>query len=117
MRMSAIPLVLGACILVAACGGGGGREIEIVATDTGCTPTALTARTGEKLTFVVKNQAKGDRELEGEDGTKLEEVLIPSGRTRKINYTTPDEEGTQKLKCYIPGGPETLIELRVTKAS
>ena len=102
--------------LVGACGGssGGGREIEIVATDTGCTPASLTAATKEKLTFKVVNQAKGDREIEGIEGTKLDEVLIPAGRTRSINFKTPSGAGTQKLKCYIPGGPTTVIELRVS---
>ena len=61
-----------------------------------------------------QRQAKGDRELEGIEGTRLEEVLIPAGRTRKVHYTAPKSAGTQKLKCYIPGGPATIIEVRVT---
>jgi hypothetical protein len=102
--------------LASACGSssGGGREVEIIATDSGCSPALVTATTKEKLTFKVVNQAKGDRELEGIEGTKLAEVLIPSGRTRSINYTTPSGAGTQKLKCYIPGGPTTIIEVRVS---
>jgi hypothetical protein len=102
---------------IAACSGGAsGREIDIVATDSGCTPVNITATAGEKLTFLMKNEAKGDRELEGVEGTRLEEVLVPAGRTRKINYTAPKQQGTQKLKCYVPGGPSTLIELRVTSS-
>jgi len=90
-------------------------EIPITANENECTPASVTAKPGEKLTFVVENKAKGDREFEGTEGTKVEETVIPSGRTRKINYTTPNSESSQKLKCYIPGGPTTLIELKVTK--
>lgn len=102
-----------ACLLVA-CSSGGGREIEILAKNDGCTPVRVTATTNEKLTFVVKNEASGDRELEGIEGTKLEEVLIPSGRTRKISHTTSNEATTEKLKCYIPGGPSTIIDLEIS---
>jgi hypothetical protein len=105
--------VLGAVLV--ACSVGGGREIQIVATDDGCTPTTITATTSEKLTFVVKNDAGSDRELEGIEGTKVEEVLVPSGRTRKVNYTTPGQASTEKLKCYIPGGPSTIINLEVSE--
>jgi hypothetical protein len=108
-------LLLGiGALLLTACSSGGGREIEVVATDQGCSPASLSAHTGEKLTFVVKNEAKGDRELEGIEGTKLEEVLVPSGRTRKVNYTAPDKASSQKLKCYIPGAPSTIIDLVVS---
>ncbi|HXG36215.1 MAG TPA: hypothetical protein VNL15_04535, partial [Dehalococcoidia bacterium] len=62
-------------------------------------------------TFVVKNTAKDDREIEGIEGTRLEEVIIPAGRTRTINYTMPKDGTTQKIKCYIPGGPTTIIEV------
>ena len=109
LRLSAV--LAGSVFLLVACSTGGGREIEIIATDDGCTPAKITASTNEKLTFVMKNQAKGDRELEGVEGTKLEEVLVPAGRTRKINHTTPKEATTEKLKCYIPGGPSTIIDL------
>jgi hypothetical protein len=112
--MKSILLVVTFTVLLVACSTGGGREIEIVATDEGCTPTTLTAATKEKLTFVVKNDAGTDRELEGIEGTKVEEVLIPSGRTRKINHTTPGEATVEKLKCYIPGGPSTIIDLEVS---
>lgn len=109
-------LVFALVTLVSACGGssGDGREVEIIATDSGCTPASVTATTKEKLTFKIVNQAKGDREIEGIEGTKLDEVLIPAGRSRSINYKTPSSAGTQKLKCYIPGGPTTIIELRVS---
>ena len=111
-KLGSFPIVM-AILLVACSGGGGGREIEIIASDTGCAPASIEAKTKEKLTFVMKNEAKDDRELEGIEGANLEEVLIPSGRTRKINYTAPASAGTQKLKCYIPGGPSTIIELLV----
>jgi hypothetical protein len=100
---------------LAACSVGGGREIQIVATDDGCTPTTITATTSEKLTFVMKNDAGTDRELEGIEGTKVEEVLVPAGRTRKVNYTTPGQASTEKVKCYIPGGPSTIINLEVSE--
>ena len=113
-------ILLAAALLLAAialaCTTGGGREIAITAEATACTPATLEVRAGEKVTFVMLNKAGGDRELEGIEGTKLEEVLVPDGRTRKINYTAPKETGTQKLKCYIPGGPSTIIEVRVSAA-
>ena len=107
--LSAAALLVGA--LATACSsGGGGREIEIVATEQACTPATATAKPGEKLTLEVSNQAKSDREVEGIEGTKLEEVLIPAGRVRKLNFTMP-ASGTAKIKCYIPGGPTTIIEI------
>jgi len=103
-----------ALLAIACSSGGSGREIEIEITDTDCSPTSVQLTAGEKVTFVVDNKANGDRELEGIEGTNLEEVLIPAGRTRKVNYTAPKEEGTQKMKCYIPGGPSTIIEAKVS---
>ena len=97
----------------AACASGGGREIEVVATDTGCTPSGVEVAAGERVTFVVVNRARGDRELEGIEGTKLEEVLVPAGRTRKVNFTAPKEAIAQKLACYIPSGPRTVIDVQV----
>ena len=107
--LSVAALLVGA--LAAACSsGGGGRELEIVATEQACTPAAATAKPGERLTLEITNRASGDREIEGIEGTKLEEVLIPAGRTRKVNFTMP-KEGSAQVKCYIPGGPTTIIKI------
>src|SRR5262245_9461652 len=84
--------------------GGERRTVAITQRDDACDPKALTAKPGEKLRFEVKNEGKKDQEVEGIEGTSLEEVLVPSGKTRTVNYTAPSKEGTQKIKCYTPSG-------------
>jgi plastocyanin len=121
-RITIPPLALGVLFLasiVAACGGDDGerRIIAITQTDDGCTPDMIELTAGEKVKFEVTNDGKKDREVEGIDGTKLEEVLVPSGKTRTLNYTAPGSAGTQKVKCYVPGGNTVLIELNVTAAA
>ena len=104
---------------LAACGGGDGgdrRVIQITQNDDACAPLSIDVRGGEKLRFEIKNEGKKDHEVEGIEGTKLEELLIPSGRTRNLDYTAPKQEGTQKIKCYIPGGSATIIEVKVSGA-
>ena len=111
--------VLGLCLagatalVIAGCGasGEGGREVDITQTDDGCTPTSIEATAGEKLNLVVKNETGDIYEIEGIDGAKLEEVIVPDGRTRSIGYTVPESGGTTKLKCYVPGGTSTIIEV------
>ena len=102
--------------LAVACGGDDSprRVIGITQTDDGCTPTTIELTTGEKVKFEVKNDGKKDREVEGIDGTKLEEVLVPSGRTRSLDFTAPGTAGGGKIKCYIPGGNTTIIDLAVS---
>ncbi|MEP7215444.1 MAG: cupredoxin domain-containing protein [Anaerolineaceae bacterium] len=103
--------------LAVACGSGDGsprRVIAITQTDGGCAPASIELTTGEKVKFEVKNDGKRDREVEGIDGTKLEEVLVPSGRTRSLDYTAPGVAGVGKIKCYIPGGNTTIIELVIS---
>jgi uncharacterized cupredoxin-like copper-binding protein len=106
---------IGLVLLATACteSGAGGREVNITQTADGCTPTSVAVTPGEKLQFVVKNDSDNDvYELEGIDGTKLEEFVVPSGKTRKSGYTVPDAAtATYKLKCYVPTGPSTIIEL------
>ncbi|MCZ2110562.1 MAG: cupredoxin domain-containing protein [Dehalococcoidia bacterium] len=114
-----LPLALSIAMLVpmlSACGGESGsrRIIQIIQADDGCTPAAIDLKTGEAVTFEVRNDGKKDREVEGIDGTRLDEVLVPSGRTRKVNYDAPSKAGTAKIKCYIPAGNTTIIELNVT---
>jgi uncharacterized cupredoxin-like copper-binding protein len=49
--------------------------------------------------------------VEGIDGTKLEEVVIHEGKTLSVGYTVPSGGDVQKLKCYVPAGSSTIIEL------
>lgn len=110
--LSALALVL---VLATACeeSGAGGREVTITQTEEGCLPVSVPVAPGEKLQFVVTNESGHDvYELEGIEGTKLEEFVVPSGKTRKAGYTVPsDGSGMYKLKCYVPTGPSTIIEL------
>jgi uncharacterized cupredoxin-like copper-binding protein len=105
-----------AVTLFTACGGDSGprRTIQIQQTDDACTPSTIDVRPKEPITFEVKNDGKKDREVEGIEGTNLEEVIVPSGRTRKVDYDAPGQEGTQKIKCYVPGGSTTIIEVKVS---
>jgi plastocyanin len=101
-------------VLANACGssGEGGREVQITQSEDGCTPTRIEAATGEKLKFVMTNETGGIYELEGEEGTEFEEVVVPEGKSRSAGFTVPDEEGAYPLKCYVPDGVETIIEVQ-----
>ncbi len=106
-------LASGSALLILGCGasGAGGREVNITQTEDGCTPTSIEATAGEKLNLVVKNETGDIYEIEGIDGAKLEEVIVPDGRTRSIGYDVPESGGTTKLKCYVPGDVSTIIEV------
>ncbi len=109
-RMAATSsLVAGALLL--ACAGGAHRTVLITATDSGCEPTRVDVAVGEQVTFEVRNQARGDREFEGIEGTQINEALVPAGKTREFPYTVQPTDKPLKVKCYAPGGPTTLIEL------
>jgi hypothetical protein len=102
-----------AALLTLACSssGEGGREILITQTDDGCSPESVDVEPGEKLKLTGKNETGNIYELEGTNGTQLEEVIIPEGRTRSVGYTVPDEESTYDVKCYQPGGASTIVKL------
>ena len=104
----------GILLLTAACsdGGAGGREINVTPGEDGCTPESIAVTAGEKVQLVVKNDSSHDvYEVEGIEGTKVEEFVVPAGKTRKTGYTVPGGDGVHKLKCYVPDGPTTVIEL------
>ena len=111
--------LVGAVALVAlsvACGssGEGGREVRITQSQEECSPTVIEAAPGEKLNLVVTNDSdKEPYELEGEGGTKLEEIIVPEGKTREVGFDVPQDAGTYELKCYVPGDIETIIEVQV----
>ena len=113
----------GAAALIAlsvACGssGEGGREVRITQGQDECTPKTIEATPGEKLNLVVTNDSdKEPYELEGEGGAKLEEIVVPEGKTREVGFDVPEEAGSYELKCYVPGDIETIIEIVVPEAS
>jgi uncharacterized cupredoxin-like copper-binding protein len=113
------PAALGALVIGVACGssGEGRREVRITQGQDGCAPKTVEAAPGEKLNLVVTNQSdKEPYEVEGEGGTKLEEVVVPEGRTREVGFDVPDGPGTYEIKCYVPGDIETTIEINVKGA-
>jgi uncharacterized cupredoxin-like copper-binding protein len=102
-----------AAVMLTACSnsGEGGREILIVQTDEGCTPDSVSVSTGEKLKLTGQNETGNIYELEGTNGTQLEELIVPEGKSRSIGYTVPNEPGTYDVKCYQPGGVSTIVKL------
>jgi uncharacterized cupredoxin-like copper-binding protein/predicted secreted protein len=106
-------LALGALAAVACSSSGeGGRVVDVTQADDGCTPASIDATPGEKLNLKVTNTTGNTYEIEGIEGTQLEEVLVPEDRTREVGYAVPSEGGTFKIKCYVPGGVSTIMEVR-----
>ncbi len=105
---------IGLAVFAGACSssGAGGRKVEITMKDGGCTPSSVAVRPGEKLNLLLKNESSSDAyEFEGIDGAKLEEVVVHQGKTLSVGYTVPSGSGTHKMKCYVPAGPSTIVEL------
>ncbi len=120
MFRTLLPLCLAtAAIIAAACSssGAGGREIDVTQGDNGCAPATIDATPGEKLNLKVTNNTGKDYEVEGIEGTNLEEVIIPGDRTREVGYTVPSTGGVFKIKCYVPGDVSTIIEVHAGGAA
>lgn len=114
--MQGVFAVAALSVLLLGCSRGGGgerRTIAVLVTKDACSPDRIEVKAGERVAFEVKNESAVDREFEGIDGTKIEETLIPAGRTRTVNYTVPESTQPLKVKCYAPAGPTTLIEIVV----
>jgi uncharacterized cupredoxin-like copper-binding protein len=110
----------GLLVFAVACAssGAGGRKVQITQKDEGCTPTSIAVQPGEKLNLLLKNESSSDAyEAEGIEGTKLEEVVVHQGKTLSVGYTVPSGTGIHKVKCYVPAGPSTIIELVADDAS
>ena len=101
-----LSLVFVGCSLTAV---GGGEEIHIVAGERDgrmfFEPDVITVPVGTRVTFVIKNEGTVDHEFEsiekGEAG--IEEIIIPPGRTRRVNWTAPSEPATYPVYCDLPG--------------
>jgi uncharacterized cupredoxin-like copper-binding protein len=108
-----LSLVFAGCSLTAV---GGGEEIPIVAGERDgemfFEPDVITISAGAEVTFVIKNEGIVDHEFEsiekGEAG--IEEIIIPPGRTRRVNWTAPSHEATYPVYCDLPGHRKAGME-------
>jgi uncharacterized cupredoxin-like copper-binding protein len=115
----AAPLLLSGCSLATV---SGGDEIRIVADEHGdgmsFEPSEITVAPGTKVTFVIKNEGSVDHEFEsieaGEAG--IDEIFIPAGRTRRVNWTAPSEAATFKVYCDLPGHRAAGMEITLKVA-
>ncbi len=107
-------LLLAGCSLAAV---GGGEEIYIVAGERDgelyFEPNVITVSAGAEVTFVIKNEGSVDHEFEsiekGEAG--IQEIIIPPGRTRRVNWTAPNKAATYPGYCDLPGHRAAGMEL------
>ena len=102
----AAALLLSSCSLTAV---GGGEEITITAGERSdgmfFEPAEIAVAPGADITFVIKNEGSQDHEFEsyrdGEAG--IDEIIIPPGGTRRVNWTAPSEAATFPFYCDLPG--------------
>ncbi len=118
--MRTLALILSAALallaLTACTSVGGGEEIPVVANETAGAmsfePKLIKVAPGQEVTFVVKNEGNQDHEFES-DEAGIEEVIIPGGRERRVNWTAPSRPGTFPVYCDLPGHREAGMELTV----
>ena len=114
VTLTVAALAFSACSLTAV---GGGQEITVTARETedgmSFEPAVITVEAGDEVTFVIKNAGTVDHEFEsiaeGEAG--IEEIIIPPGRSRRVNWTAPDEPGSFPVYCDLPGHRAAGMEL------
>ena len=114
ITLTVAALVFSACSLTAV---GGGEEIIVTARETAdgmsFEPDVITVEAGAEVTFVIKNEGKLDHEFEsgGEGEAGIEEIIIPPGRSRRVNWTAPDEPGSFPVYCDLPGHRAAGMEI------
>lgn len=79
-----------------------GREITIEMTDFALNPVQVEVKAGEKITWVLVNNSGSDHEFESDAG-KLEEILVPGGKTKRVNWTAPNKAGSYEFECDMAG--------------
>jgi hypothetical protein len=111
-----LPILALAVGVLGGCSGGDDsprRTVTIEIQDDACTPGTIQVGKGESVTIAGVNKGKKDTELEGINGMKFEEVLVPSGKTRSAGWTAPNKTGSAELKCYVPTGQSTIVKLEI----
>lgn len=105
--LAIVSLTLTACSTASA-----GREITIEMTDFALNPVQIEVKAGEQITWVLENKSSTDHEFESDAG-KLEEVLVPGGKTKRVNWTAPKKAGTYEFECDMAGHDGMVMEVVV----
>ena len=112
-------LLFSACSLTAV---GGGEEIRIIAGEAEdgmyFEPKVITVAAGAEVTFVIENEGSVDHEFEsGQEGEAgIDEIFIPQGATRRVNWTAPSEAATFPVYCDLPGHRAAGMEITLKVA-
>ena len=126
MRLPALACSLLAAGLLCSAGSltavGGGEEIRVIAGEDGdgmyFEPDVITVEAGAKVTFVIENEGSQDHEFEsGQEGEAgIDEIFIPPGATRRVNWTAPSEAATFTVYCDLPGHRAAGMEITLKVA-
>lgn len=92
-----------------------GREIAVEMTNFKLSPAAVEVKAGESITFVLNNQSNQDHEFES-DEAKVEEVLVPAGKSRKVNWKAPAKAGEYEFECDMAGHDGMVMTVKVVEA-
>lgn len=97
----------------AAAGGQPPREVRLILSEHRFEPARVEAKAGERLRFVLENRGQVDHEFESE-AARIEEVTVPPGRTRAVEWTAPARPGDYEFECDIAGhaGMKGTISVR-----
>ena len=113
MRNSFAAVLAVACLLVAACTGGGSdvRTIRIEAADSGCEPTSFDVNPEQRLRIVLANDADTAYVLTDPEGI-VPVVEAAPGEEAEQFAELPAGAATYALRCTAEGGAETQVLIR-----
>ncbi|MGE5675812.1 MAG: cupredoxin domain-containing protein [Mycobacterium leprae] len=94
-------LLLGT-LLVGCSAATGTREIQVTASDYKFEPSVIPVKPGERVKITVTNHGAVDHEFESEEA-KIEELVIPAGKSRSVTITAPAKAGEYQFFCDVPG--------------
>jgi uncharacterized cupredoxin-like copper-binding protein len=109
-----VSLLILSVALLTGCTASSAREVPIEMTNYKLSPATVTVKAGEKITFALTNKSDNDHEFESESG-RFEEVVVPGGKTRKIDWTAPTKAGDYTFECDMAGHEGMEMTITVAK--
>lgn len=92
-----------------------GREIAVEMTNFKLSPATVEVKAGESVTFVLNNKSDLDHEFES-DEAKVEEVVVPPGKSRKVDWKAPATPGEYEFECDMAGHEGMVMTVTVVAA-